>query len=493
MSAIATAAIGVFTVGATWAVASTFLRLVFLHSVPSTAVASRVFCGTFVLCGSLFTTLLYELTGVVSSDTAAIVLPVIVVTLLFVAVAVLPFVVARSFVLTVIGSPRVAAATGAAVVVALLLAGRALLHPCAGATAGPPLAAAVGHAVTRTVTDGAAAASEGCAGLYAATISRAGVVGVVVVAALGGFAAVATPAAYLAPLVALATPGQARRYSKALDALGRRQRYVIGVWASKQRALAQARLQLALSSGSGGGGGGGMFNRLKSAFDGSGSVERRIELLSVECEGYSTVSLGIFLETEEAADASRMVTAARTWRGAIYALYGVTLGVYCGFKVAVTAFNLVFGSFSDVDPVTNALTTAAAWIPTLPTLIGESIPSFAFRVAFGFNCIIIVSAIRGFLILIFRLTSHNRAVTAETSLLAFTWAMSLYFIGMALMMRKSLPAAFRQSLIGAVGGAAVPLPHYHAVHDAWFVVFVVGTGAAKRYLQGSETEFGAED
>ena len=505
-----------------WGVATTFLRLVFIHSVPSSAAAVRTFALTFCICGTIFITLLYELTGLLSPDEATTTLSAAILMLLGQAIIFLPALVLQSLVLAsgAIKSQKVSVIVSAACLTGLWLLAGALLHPCSargygetsremisslsnpivlGQLSAAPKLAAKDSSVEEDGEGGSDAVpvsdetAEYCLSFFSATLARVGVIGAVFVSALGGFASVATPAAYLGPLLMF----RSNLWEQTLDSLQRRQRAMINRLASKRRALADAQMLLYTKRGEQGSKGseqgGGLFGILSSTmvqmtggFSAS-NLQRKIDMLELECESFGLVSLDIFLQTEEVAERARMAAAVKTWKGPFLASHGIILGLFSTFKFCATVWNLFRGSFSMVDPVTNGLTTAAKWAPWLPDFLLSYLPgsptveAMAGQIAFLFNMIIIVSALRGFLLLVFRLTCRNSmTLSPESLLLVFAWFMSLYFLGMSLLLRKSLPERSRLSLITAVGGREVPSAHYHWVHDVCFALFVCGTTVVKR-------------
>jgi hypothetical protein len=444
--------------------ALTFLELVFIHSVAAVGVAKVCFIVAFALSGSVFGSLLYGLLGLIDKSTAEVLLSILITAHVALVAVVLPFVTFRAFVRQAF-SGIMSTVIPVIGVVGTWFAIAAFTAPCA--------------AVDDSTVVPDAANLVVCSGIVDAITARAAFIGVCLVGVLGGFAIVSTPVAYLEPVLRWKAVSLAE---KRVGDLAARQAHVQRMWSGKRGQLAlliaARRSNAASQAGQASTSNTGFFSRIRSAataaFDTGDANE---QALTAECEGYAHVSTGLFLAAQEAIELHATAINSRSWRGVLFTSYGVLLSLYCVIKLLMTSVNLLLGRFSAVDPVTRTFAI-------LGVITGDATYFTAqlANVALAFNAAMVVSAIRGFLILVFRLTCNNRAVTAETSLFAFSLVLALYFLGLAVLMRLSLPNDFRTLLAEALG--ALPYRYYHWWHDVVMLVSAAATIGVRRFLGG---------
>jgi hypothetical protein len=440
-------------------VALTFLELVFIHSVATAGTAKTCFVVAFTLSGSIFVTLLYGLLGLIAPATAEVLLSLLLTAQVLTVAAGLPFVTFRAFAKQFVGG-----VLATAIPIVLIIAGWAAItsmtDPCS--------------AVDDSAVVPDAGANPPCTGWTDAITARVALLGVFLVGTLGGFAIVSTPASYLEPVLRWRAVSLAER--RVGDLLSR-QLHVSRMWCAKRTALALVVSSKKHSTVHGAGGAapaaGGFFSRLRSAFEAGDASEHS---LTVECEGYSHVSTGLFLAAQEAVELHTTAAKSRSWQGVVFTGYGAKRSCYCGVQHVMTMAHLLHGRVSPLDPDPRAFTI-------LGLVTGDSMGFLSTQLAnvsLLFNAAMVVSAIRGFLILVFRLTCNNRAVTAETSLFAFSLVLSLYFLGLAVMMRLALPNDLRALLAQAIG--ALPYRYYHWWHDVVQLCAAVATLAVRRFM-----------
>ena len=316
-------------------------------------------------------------------------------------------------------------------------------------------------------------------------LAGAAYLGVAIMAVLGGFAAVATPLAYLAPFF----QRNNLEATKALcDSLAYRLQHITDAWLAKRRDLAvllDKQRQASINAGGNGaangggrsGGWGGITGGLKWFSDKLGMRDRQADTLRVECEGLEQIATSLYLQLHEAEEAHNIANFGRSIRAILFATFGLILSFYCIGKVLLTIFNLFFRRFSTVDPVTRFFTLAAQF-----TGYTFDVAAAVDKVALGFNAAVTLSAIRGLLVMVFRITTKHLSglLSANTTVLFFSTFVGLHFIAMLLLMRLSLPAQNRSALTEVIG--PLPFYYYHRWHDTLFVLSAIGTGALKRLL-----------
>lgn len=455
--------LGFITIGTLVAVANTFLELVFIHSVAAVGFAKNCFVASFTLCGLLFVALLLELLGVLPSSVGELVLGTCVTALVITVTVALPFVTLHAFARHTFGDGWFSRGVAALCIVGAWAGMRVLVSPCSSTDD-----VALGLISSEALS---------CTGFLDGVTSRAAFAGVLVVSMLGGYAILSTPVSYVEPLVRWRAVAAAER---SVNVLWQRQLHVLRMWSARRTALAiavaaQSNNNKAVASN------GGIFGRLRTAL--ADSPSSSAASLAVECSGYAQVSGGVFLAAQEAAERSTHTANIRSARGAIFGLYGVILAGYCVVKLLVTTVNLVLGRFSSVDPVTRALTLLGVFAGSdMQQQVAGS--TSLETLALVFNTVMILSAIRGFLLLVFRLTCNNRAVTPEASLLVLSLSMSLYFLGTATLLRLSLPPDYRPQLMRALG--ALPFRYYHWYNDVGMLISAAVTAGILRWYTTAE-------
>lgn len=365
--------------------------------------------------------------------------------------------------------------------------------------------------------------------VLAVVTSRLAIVGVALMGLLAGYAAVMTPYNFLTPYVFYR--GKATQLLQARGALSKKQRYVLGLYAAKQRRLAQeayeaqnnvdaAQTSLTEMRGSGTGTdngthgegtGGGLLRWLRAPFSGQSrrasvavqaAARRNQETAKVraDCEGIRYLSLSLFLQMDEL---DRMIADAHRgerWVGKLYALLGVGLTLYSVTKVVLTVVSLVLFKLSTDDPVTravnllermlvlrqrNVMYEAAGFSVTAVSVSAHVIITLALLV----NAWMILNSIRGLLLNIFHFTlSFSSVVTADTTAVGLSMMMGLYFIGQFVMLRQSLPTP--SSGVHGYDSAHVlyatlgdlPVYYYQRLSDFSFLVGCVLTFVIRRFV-----------
>lgn len=426
-----------FLFSALYATGATFMRLIFVHNINS--IGSRhLFSIVFTLSGTMFLLVLIDLAGDMSpfsTETIRLTLSLAMPLLLLLSALVAPLLSLNSL----LGDFGVRRRWLSVVLSVILL----IIVYIFSFKSLPSL---------ETMSEQAQEVAQ-VHTLWELVLAKASIFGVVLMGLLSGFAAVATPVAYLSPYLVRNTKETAKEVAASL---ARRQAYVLSTWAQKRSALALAKCSQPQSTETG-------FKWLKKkiGFGGSPHVD---QLLS-ECAGFEKVSLSLFLQSQEAETMQVLSDAGKSYKGIIFAFYGVILSLYCIGKTFWTTVNLVLSRFSMVDPVTRA-------IQLLTIFTGWEIDVAVSQLALVFNTLMVISAIRGFLIMLFRLTSsYLSAVGGNTTVLFFSAWSGLYFIAMLLLMRLSFPQENRSVITEVIG----PLPYtfFHRLYD---VIFVVACG-----------------
>lgn len=465
------------------------MTLLFVHNV--TAVRSRhLFSLVFMISGLMFSVILLDFgTSVLQRETTSAVLRGSMDSLLVLVVFILPVLTIRSFVDDIgIRNAKFKNVVTAAVLIAFyIFADRVLpsteeviVHGSTldknvvpGGTVAPKALIASEEETADPV--GAPDATR-MATVTERFLARAAFFGVIFMALLGGYAAVATPRAYLTPFWSRNSQSTARHL---VSALSKRHRHVVDLWAAKQRQLvliSAAENTGSTNNNSSGGGGGRVAGFVSWIADTITSTASQKAQLTAEVDGLCRVSLSLFMQISDAEEMLKLAESGRSAKGVAFASFGLVLSLYCVFKMLLTTVNLVLWRFSTTDPVTRLFQLLTIWIN-----LDVDVGFYVSRIALIFNVVVIISAMRGFLVTTFRITTQfMSAVGANTTVLFFSLCMGLYFIAMLLLMRLSLPEQHRLVLSDVIG--QLPFYYYHRLNDACFVLSCIVTYVVQRFV-----------
>ncbi|CUF93516.1 transmembrane protein, putative [Bodo saltans] len=326
-------------------------------------------------------------------------------------------------------------------------------------------------------------------------LGKVAYIGVAGMGVLGGYAAFSTPQAFLMPYLSRHGGEQAVTL---LQALNKRQRYLLNLWAQKKRQIAQLQVQSlptesdrpAVSRAS----------AISSWIAGAvarvgGGGQQTVDQLENECNGIEKVSMSIFLQTQDVHQAISVAERGRTLSSRIWAVAGVFLSIFATGRILLIAINVVVVDMFLGGVENNALSSDSGMegsqlprvLSLLLNFIGNSTDgggggtAALTRAAVFFNALTILISLRGFMLTIFRLTtSYASSVSSKTMIVAFTSCMGAYFIGQVLMLRLQLPSDSHSSLISIIG----PLSRspYQRLNDVCFLASCVLSFVLHRYV-----------
>ena len=303
------------------------------------------------------------------------------------------------------------------------------------------------------------------------TIGKVSFFGVIAMGILSGFAAIATPYSFLSPFLRRHGVGDARIL---LSALMKRQHYLLHLWGTKERIIAQHVKEHEIS------GKGAQGKMKKSTFLGwiresiAGPSSPTIEQLKTECDGIQKVSLSIFLQMSDAEAAVVIGENGNTWRGTICLAFGITLLGHAVIRMISTALNLFEHSGEAVDPVSRIFNAMSAGEET-------NIKRYARPFTVFFNALLIIMSIRGFLLAIFRMTSKfSSSLSPNTTVLLFSTSFGAYMVAQLLMMRLNLPTESRSVVTDVLG--KLPFSYYGMLNNACFAISATVSFVLRRFV-----------
>lgn len=329
--------------------------------------------------------------------------------------------------------------------------------------------------------------------LLLAKVAYSGVAGMGI---LGGYAAFSTPQAFLLPYLSRHGGEQA---ATMLQALNKRQRYLLNLWAQKKRQIAQLQHQAAQQEEGATVGGKSRAALISSWIAGAvarvgGGGQQTVDQLLSECEGIEKVSLSIFLQTQDVNQTISIAERGKSLASRIGAVVGVFLSIFATGKMILIAANVVVDVFLSASGAAMLKDgEGGANLPRVLSLLLSVIgntsegvnvvqgPVGLTRAAVFFNALTILISLRGFLLTVFRLTtSYASSVSSKSMIVVFTSCMGAYFIGQVLMLRLQLPSESHSVLVEMIG----PLPRlrYQRVNDVCFLGSCVLSFLLHRYV-----------
>ncbi|KAI8866675.1 hypothetical protein GQ42DRAFT_127884 [Ramicandelaber brevisporus] len=299
-------------------------------------------------------------------------------------------------------------------------------------------------------------------------MARMGVIGVTISAVLSGFGAVNSPYMSMFAFMRRVTDDQ-------LKAVERNLHKTMQSIFDKQKSLWQIRNP---SSG----GGRSIFRRV---FDGVASRvgfgDSEAIKLEQEIDGLSKIAQQFYNDLETLHAEKERYEASRTWKGWYFNLLGYVFSVYCVYKIVVCTINILLNRVGQADPVTMWLTLAAAHFDLDSDHrhhdADESGPAFDIefwsqQLSFWMTGILVICSIRGLLIQILKFfNALSSRVSPNNIVLFLAWVMGSYFLASVLLLRGSLPLSYRGIITEVL--SAIEFNFYQLWNDVIFVVSAV--------------------
>ena len=295
-------------------------------------------------------------------------------------------------------------------------------------------------------------------------VSRVGVVGVTVMAIFSGFGAINFPYSYYrywqCRNIPLALSSKKSMLHAKLDHLVGLKLELSAMVRSRtgQPAPEQPSRPSNFFSGFG--------NRVKEAFMSrdEGKLKQKLGMI----EMYEQQMLPeTFLEYHDLVEFKLRAEWSRTLLGGVGHYSGYFFCGYSLYRVFITAFNILLGRVSKIDPVTR-------WISVSLQLLNSDLDSDVLgqQVSLLLVSILIFTSFRGFFVQwlkFFRMqNAAYSAIFARVFVVLMAWIMGMYFISSVLLLRMTIPQSYRESISKVMGNVQVPFFHF------WFdVVFLI--------------------
>jgi hypothetical protein len=319
-------------------------------------------------------------------------------------------------------------------------------------------------------------------------VGKLGYCGVTVMSVLAGFAAVTTPASFLVPYI---LRSKVDTLQQTVAVMTKRQKVLANLWLSKQRfvserwaskrAVEQNQQHRHKS----------FTQRVASVF--SSNEDSALAATEQECRGLQTMCVNNFLVLSEVCEALRVAQAGHSVSSKVGALFGIFLSVFAGAKVLQVFVSLglaaaqragLMDTRNDVAESPGASgqgSEPASWLVEL--LIGSHAMR---RIAALLNAFMMITAIRGFLLVIFRLSNRYVTISASLTVLLFSFAMCAFFVAQLLMMRQRMSEGEEVGVLWqALEGSKADATGHVRLHNACFAISFVATLVVRRFLHYS--------
>ncbi|GAU90548.1 hypothetical protein RvY_02950 [Ramazzottius varieornatus] len=289
-------------------------------------------------------------------------------------------------------------------------------------------------------------------------VGRVGVIGVTVIAVLSGFGAVNTPYTYLSCFSKTVRDGHIRllerRLEQAIEMLSAKK---------KRRLLLQKRPDHRPVDASS------WWNllgkarpRLASTIlpESTNQLDSEISTMRVMCRH-------LFLEIDELQKMKIRHEYSKTPQGIFFHFWGLALTVYCLWKIVMTIVNILLNRIAHLDPVTRGLEIAVTWLG-----LNVDVQLWSQQISFVLVGILAFTSIRGFLITLTKFFQFSYVISSGRSsdvlVLSFAEIMGMYFLSTILLMRLSVPPAYRAVITEVLG--ELQFSFYHRWFDVIFLL-----------------------
>nr|XP_054759943.1 Golgi pH regulator-like [Lytechinus pictus] len=285
-------------------------------------------------------------------------------------------------------------------------------------------------------------------------ISRVGVIGVTLAAILSGFGAVNCPYTYMAyftrPVTEADVHTHERKFMQVMDMiLTKKKRLAMAERDQLQRASTTPRPS-------------GIWGMLKSVTNTSNNAN--VSQLQQEIKGYEELSRQLYIELVDLNSTMERIEYTKTLKGQFFNLSGYFFSLYCLWKITICTINIIFDRVGKTDPISKFFEICINWLG-----FDFDVKFWSQQISFIVVGIIIVTQIRGLLI---KLTKffYTMASTKSSNIIVLGLAqiMGMYFVSSVLLMRMNVPPTYRMIITEVLGD--LQFNFYHRWFDNMFLI-----------------------
>ena len=287
-------------------------------------------------------------------------------------------------------------------------------------------------------------------------ISRVGVIGVTVMALLSGFGAVNCPYTYSSYFLRQVTDAD-------IFALEKKLQQTNEIIVSKKKRIAIAKRAQAMQVNETGQGGS-FWTRFRSPSSPLPVQTENISQLQTDVNVHEELSRQLFLETVDLHATKDRIEYSKTLKGRYFNILGYFFSLYCMWKIFMCTINIVFNRVGKKDPVTRGIEILVHYLG-----FEFDVSFWSQHVSFILIGVMIVTSIRGLLI---TLTKFFYAISSSKSsniiVMALAQIMGMYFVSSVLLMRMNMPESYRLIITVVLG--ELQFQFYHRWFDVIFLV-----------------------
>ncbi|OQV17546.1 Golgi pH regulator [Hypsibius exemplaris] len=284
-------------------------------------------------------------------------------------------------------------------------------------------------------------------------VGRVGVIGVTVMAILSGFGAVNTPYTYLSCFAK--TVGESH-----IRLLERRLEQGLEIMAAKKKRW----LLMTMRPGQDESDSAAWWNPIRHIrsrpVENASHLEAEISTMQVTCTH-------LFLEIDEFHKMRARHEYSKTWKGIYFHWLGLVFTVYCIWKIVMTMVNIILNRVTHLDPVSRGFQLAIDHVG-----FNADVQLWSQYVSFVLVGILAFTSIRGLLLTLIKFFQFSYVMSSSRSsdilVLSFAEIMGMYFISTILLMRLSVPPAYRAVISEVLG--ELQFGFYHRWFDVIFLV-----------------------
>nr|CAG4643988.1 EOG090X06XN [Lepidurus arcticus] len=288
-------------------------------------------------------------------------------------------------------------------------------------------------------------------------ISRIGIIGVTVMALLSGFGAVNYPytsmAIFMRPVTLADIQSIERKLLQTMDMILVKKKRIALLERDSHASSAPTDRHSA-----------GLWGVLKSVTSVAIGPSESIAALKADINTLEELSRQLFLEAVDMHYMEERLEWAQTWQGKYFNFLGYFFSLYCSWKIFICTINIVFDRVGKVDPVTKGIEIAVHWVG-----INIDVTFWSQHISFILVGCIVVTSIRGLLL---TLTKFFYAISSSKSsnviVLVLAQIMGMYFVSSVLLMRMNMPLEYRTIITQVLGD--LQFSFYHRWFDVIFLV-----------------------
>lgn len=293
-------------------------------------------------------------------------------------------------------------------------------------------------------------------------VSRIGVIGVAVMSILSGFGAVSFPFLnlrfFMKEVSASDVAHAERQLLQTMEKIATKKRKILSAQRLQQADSGESKTATSFLGHIQG-----IATRWGWASTYGGRARYDTYGLKREIEGLEEFSREQFIELNDLRTEMDRINFSRTWRGILYNISGYFFSGYCIYKIFMSSINILLDRRARDDPITIGLAIASNRLG-----LDVDVTFWSQNISLVLTGVMISLTIRGFLDKLMRVFSEfSDSMSSAQIALLLTQVMGMYFVSTVLLIRMSLPEAYRAIITTVLGD--IRFDFYHRWFDFIFI------------------------